>query len=94
MKKLTVKEHWGAYEQMVVPADADARQRVDMKASFYAGAAAAVAIIREVLASNDISTEDCVAIIAGLDDEVAAFANEFLLQALLDNVPTEDQKPN
>lgn len=68
----TVASEWEGYVEAVMPKDAPPIQRKEMRRSFYAGAAAILAIQSDI-SSDQVSEAAGVAILQGLHEEMRDF---------------------
>jgi hypothetical protein len=72
----TIRDAWLDFESKVIPAEAPAFQRVEMRRAFYAGATSVVLMHTGPIA--DASEAAGVAMIQGLIDECFAFASQVI----------------
>ena len=71
----TIAEQWGLFEKAVIPIDAPAIQRQEMRRAFYGGAAALLRL-QWVVGDGAIGEDAGVAIIEGWHDECLRFAED------------------
>ena len=76
-KQQLIEEEWLEFSLMVMPPNAPAVQRIEMRRAFYAGAHALLCLMQQkVSAGTDDPTEADLDMMQGLSDELAAFNAE------------------
>ena len=74
----TVQEQWAMFETLVMPKNAHATQRQEMRRAFYSGVEAT---LRLQHAMGDVSDDAGVAMIEGWHDECRRFAQQVAIGA-------------
>ncbi len=73
----SIQEQWTLFERTVVPGNAPAVQRLEMKLAFYGGAEAILRILWNVSGDKNHSEDAGIAILEGLHDECRRFSREY-----------------
>ncbi|MFN6460827.1 MAG: hypothetical protein RMZ41_003140 [Nostoc sp. DedVER02] len=71
-KKQRLQEEWQDFEKAVVPKNASALQKQEMRRAFYAGALIMFSLTRG-LGSDDISEDEAFEVFGGLEQELKEF---------------------
>lgn len=71
----TIRKQWDIFNTTVIPADAPAIQRKEMRRAFYAGAEALLRINFEIGGEN-VSEDQGMTILNGLNEECFDFAKQ------------------
>ena len=74
MKRLLMAEQWDQFARAVLPADASATQKQEMRRAFYAGGQAIMFKVITALAPDSEPTEDDLKLMNDLHQELNAFA--------------------
>jgi hypothetical protein len=72
----TVASQWESFAALVLPADAGDVQRQETRRAFYAGAQALLGLMMHGLEATDEVTDDDVASLTRLQEELAAFVRD------------------
>ena len=71
----TIAEQWASFEVLVMPQDAPAVQRQEMRRAFYSGAEAMLRL-QYTVGGNDVSENAGVMMLEGWHDECSLFAQQ------------------
>ncbi len=74
MKRLLVAEQWDSFARTVVPKDAPAVQKQEMRRAFYAGAQCLLHSVMLALSADADPTEGDITMMADLERELSDFA--------------------
>jgi hypothetical protein len=73
MKRLLIQEQWNGFARAVLPSDASAVQRTEMRRAFYGGAHALLCLVMNSLAPEAEPTPEDLRFIADLHQELEDF---------------------
>lgn len=74
MQRQLIAEQWDQFVREVIPKDAPAHQKQEMRRAFYAGGVAIFFLMLNGVSDADESTPDDLAMMRGLDKELQDFA--------------------
>ena len=72
MSNKLFQKQWQDFEKSVIPPNAPAVQRQEMRRAFYAGASAMFNLTRK-LGDEDVDEDEAVLVLEGLEQELAEF---------------------
>jgi hypothetical protein len=76
MKRLLMEEQWNEFARLVLPGDASALQKRDMRRAFYAGGVAIIFQIAAAFPPNAEATEADLQLMDDLQQELNAFVRD------------------
>lgn len=76
----TLAEHWGKFEGEAISSDADATQRLAMRAAFYAGIASLFQLMDTQIGPDEVSNEEGERRLRALADELESELAEITQQ--------------
>jgi hypothetical protein len=71
-----IEEGWRSYAERVLPTNAPRVQMVECRRAFYAGAGLLFEKLADAVGADDVSEDAGVAIMQGVDSELAAFVKD------------------
>lgn len=71
---LTVAHHWSTFERNVIPPQAQAGQRSDMRMAFYGGATVVLTILT-MLTETNMPEEEAAKVLGAVEAELKAFVD-------------------
>lgn len=69
---VSLADDWTDYDRNVLPRGAGAIQRIETRRAFYAGAFAAIEVMKRI-GDDDVSEDQAIAMMQGLSDEIETF---------------------
>ena len=75
-QQFSIAEQWKQFEAYVMADNFNDEERKDMRAAFYAGCAATLALVNEILFKRGYQPNVIVMMLGGLSDEIRAHTHE------------------